>query len=65
MMLVGAIVQGGFVLLFAQYLQMVVQMTPIEAGIWMTFLSVGSIIGSLIAPVLIVGLHVSEQLRLA
>lgn len=53
MMLVGAIVQGGFVLLFAQYLQMVVQMTPIEAGIWMTFLSVGSIIGSLIAPVLI------------
>lgn len=52
-MLLGTIVQGGYVLLFAQYLQMIAGLPPLKAGMWMIPLSVGSIIGSLLTPVFI------------
>ena len=52
-MLLGTIVQGGYVLLFAQYLQMIAGLTPLQAGLWMIPLSIGSIIGSLLTPVFI------------
>lgn len=51
-MLLGMIIQGGFLLLLAQYLQMVKGLTPLEAGLWMIPFSSGSIIGSLLAPIL-------------
>lgn len=53
MMLLGMIANGGFLLLFVQYLQMIIGMTPLEAGMWMIPLSAGSIIGSLMTPILI------------
>lgn len=53
MMLLGMIANGGFLLLFVQYLQMVIGMTPLEAGMWMIPLSAGSIIGALMTPILI------------
>ncbi|MGY4691018.1 MFS transporter [Salibacterium sp. K-3] len=53
LMLLGMTLNGGFVLLFVQYLQMVLGMTPLEAGVWMIPLSTGSIIGSLITPLLL------------
>lgn len=53
MMLIGGIIQGGYVLLFAQYLQLVVGLSPFEAGLWLIPLSVGSIIGSILAPFLV------------
>lgn len=53
MMLLGGIIQGGYVLLFAQYLQLVVGFSPFEAGLWLIPLSVGSIIGSILAPFLV------------
>lgn len=53
MMLLGGIIQGGYVFLFAQYLQLVVGLSPFEAGLWIIPLSVGSIIGSILAPFLV------------
>lgn len=40
----------GTLLLLAQYLQLVLGMTPFEAGLWTLFSAAGSVLGSLIAP---------------
>ncbi|MFB5662205.1 MFS transporter [Alteribacillus sp. HJP-4] len=51
-LLLGTITIGGFILLFAQYLQMVKGLSPLQAGVWMVPLSAGSVIGALLAPLL-------------
>lgn len=50
-MLLGSLIMGAFVLLFAQYLQLVQDFGPLESGLWMVPFAVANVIGSLLAPV--------------
>ncbi|MFC4077778.1 MFS transporter [Salinithrix halophila] len=50
MLLIDTMVFGAFFLFFAQYLQMVKEFSPFQAGLLMLPGSVGSIIGSLMTP---------------
>jgi DHA2 family multidrug resistance protein-like MFS transporter len=43
----------GTFLFLAQYLQLVVGLTPLEAGVWMLPATGGSILGSMVAPVIV------------
>lgn len=52
MLLLGMIVLGAFVLLFAQYLQLVKGLSPVQAGLWMIPFAIGSIIGIMAAPII-------------
>ncbi|HET6954011.1 MAG TPA: MFS transporter [Acidimicrobiales bacterium] len=46
-------VDAGLLLLIAQYLQLVLGQSPLEAGLWTTPAAVGLIAGSLLAPVIV------------
>lgn len=52
MLLLCMMIMGGFVLLFAQYLQLVEGLSPVEAGLWMIPYAVGGTIGILATPAL-------------
>src|SRR6266516_851548 len=47
----------GILLFIAQYLQLVLGLSPLEAGLWMLPSSVGFIVGSMLAPVLVRRAH--------
>jgi DHA2 family multidrug resistance protein-like MFS transporter len=47
----------GILLFIAQYLQLVLGLSPLQAGLWMLPSSVGFIIGSMLAPVLVRRAH--------
>ncbi|MHA4846370.1 MFS transporter [Flavitalea antarctica] len=49
----GAFVSFGGSVFLAQYLQMVLGLSPLQAGLWMLPWTIGFIIGSLLTPVLI------------
>ncbi|MBQ1089346.1 MFS transporter [Streptomyces sp. B93] len=51
--LLGLLAMGGTQLFIALYLQEVLDLTPFVAGAWMVPASVGTIIGSLLAPLLV------------
>ncbi len=51
--IIGLFMAFGFFLLSAQYLQLVVGLSPLEAGLWMLPTGVAFIIGSMVAPILI------------
>ncbi|GII91569.1 MFS transporter [Sinosporangium siamense] len=51
-LLAGVATLGAFVLLFAQYLQLVLALPPFEAGLWMAPYAVANIAGALVAPAL-------------
>lgn len=48
--LLGSLIMGAFVLLFAQYLQLVQDFGPLESGLWMVPFATANVIGSLLAP---------------
>ena len=51
-MLLVAVVMGGVALFIAQYLQMVLELSPLNAGLWMIPQALGMILGSSLIPVL-------------
>ncbi|SFQ41319.1 MFS transporter [Salibacterium halotolerans] len=51
MLLLGMITISGFVLLFAQYLQLVEGLASFQASLWMIPYAVGSFIGIMVAPI--------------
>lgn len=51
-LLTAALVLGGFVLYFAQYLQLVAGMTPLLAGLWMIPYAVSNMVGAFATPLL-------------
>jgi len=46
----GVATQGGVMLLFSQYLQMVKGLSPLEAGLWLVPSSLAMVAGSMLAP---------------
>jgi MFS transporter, DHA2 family, multidrug resistance protein len=46
-------VSFGALLFIAQYLQLVLGLSPLEAGLWMVPSAVGLIVGSMLAPILV------------
>ncbi|RAY12915.1 MFS transporter [Actinomadura craniellae] len=51
-LLLGTLTLGAFVLLFAQYLQLVLELSPARAGLWMAPYALANIAGAMVAPVL-------------
>lgn len=51
-MLLVAVVMGGVALFIAQYLQMVLELSPLNAGLWMIPQALAMILGSSLIPVL-------------
>ncbi len=51
-MLLVAVVMGGVALFIAQYLQMVLELSPLKAGLWMIPQALAMILGSSLIPVL-------------
>ncbi|GAB3723489.1 MFS transporter [Nocardiopsis nanhaiensis] len=49
-LLLGTLALGAFVLLFAQYLQMVQGLSPAQAGLWMVPYAVANVAGAMVAP---------------
>ncbi|WP_070011699.1 MFS transporter [Streptomyces abyssalis] len=49
-LLLGTVTLGAFVLLFAQYLQLVLELDPAQAGLWMVPYAVSNIVGAMLAP---------------
>lgn len=51
-MLLGILTLGAFVLLFAQYLQLVLDLSSVQAGLWMMPYAVANVAGAMVAPAL-------------
>ncbi|MBQ1080615.1 MFS transporter [Nocardiopsis sp. B62] len=49
-MLLGSIVMSGMMMLFAMYLQMVVGLSPLQAGLWTVIPAVATVVGAMLAP---------------
>lgn len=51
-MLLGALSMGAFVFLFAQYLQLIHELTPLQAGLWMLPFATASVVAAMSTPAL-------------
>lgn len=51
-LLVTVLTLGGFVLFFAQYLQLVAGLSPLKAGLWMIPYALANIVGAMATPIL-------------
>lgn len=49
-MLLGSVVMSGMMMLFAMYLQMVVGLSPLQAGLWTVVPAVTTVVGAMLAP---------------
>ncbi|MFD0775750.1 MFS transporter, partial [Streptomonospora algeriensis] len=63
-LLLGTLTLGAFVLLFAQYLQLVQELPPIRAGLWMAPYAVANIVGAMIAPAVAAKLPANRTIAL-
>ncbi|CAM4059942.1 MFS transporter [Nocardiopsis rhodophaea] len=63
-LLLGTLTLGAFVLLFAQYLQMVQGLPPLQAGLWMAPYAITNIVGAMIAPAVAAKLSASRTIAL-
>ncbi|GAA4919763.1 MFS transporter [Streptomonospora salina] len=63
-LLLGTLALGAFVLLFAQYLQIVQELPPIRAGLWMAPYAVANIAGAMIAPAVAAKLPANRTIAL-
>ncbi|MFC4560991.1 MFS transporter [Nocardiopsis mangrovi] len=63
-LLLGTLTLGAFVLLFAQYLQMVLELSPAQAGLWMVPYAVANIVGAMVAPALAARMPTSRAIAL-
>lgn len=52
LMLLTAVLMGGIGFFIAQFLQMVLGLSPLQAGLWMVPQSIGMIIGAMLTPVM-------------
>jgi len=51
-MLLTAVVMGGVALFMAQYLQLVMELSPFNAGLWLIPQAIGMMIGSMVVPMM-------------
>lgn len=51
---------GGFVLFFAQYLQLAAGLSPLQAGLWMIPYAIANIAGAMVTPILASKMRVSS-----
>ncbi|CAL9596192.1 Multidrug efflux pump LfrA [Nocardiopsis dassonvillei] len=63
-LLLGTVVLGAFVLLFAQYLQLVLELSPAVAGLWMVPYAVANIAGAMLAPMVAARLKAANTIAL-
>ncbi|MDT0329526.1 MFS transporter [Nocardiopsis lambiniae] len=63
-LLLGTVVLGAFVLLFAQYLQLVLELSPAAAGLWMVPYAVANIAGAMLAPLVAARLRAANTIAL-
>ncbi|WP_160050899.1 MULTISPECIES: MFS transporter [unclassified Nocardiopsis] len=63
-LLAGTVVLGAFVLLFAQYLQLVLELSPSAAGLWMVPYALGNIAGAMLAPLVAARLRAATTIAL-
>ncbi|WP_010275189.1 MFS transporter [Paenibacillus senegalensis] len=63
-LLIAVFALGGFVLFFAQYLQLVEGLTPLKAGLWMIPYALANIVGAMITPSLANRMSVSKLIAL-
>lgn len=59
-LLTATVVLGAFVLFFAQYLQLVENMSPLIAGLWMIPYAVANIVGAMLTPLLANRFHIAH-----
>ncbi|RNL87493.1 MFS transporter [Halostreptopolyspora alba] len=63
-LLLGTLTLGAFVLLFAQYLQVVQGLSPLHAGLWMAPYAVANIAGAMVAPLVAARLPTDRTIAL-
>ncbi|GAB6930665.1 MFS transporter [Paenibacillus sp. JCM 10914] len=63
-LLISVFALGGFVLFFAQYLQLVEGLTPLKAGLWMIPYALANIVGAMMTPSLANRMSASKLIAL-